>query len=315
MKHSFDPTSDFTPSAPLTQALRSHGAACRCALHSRRLFTGGLLAAGATLALPSWSREGVEVGKRSSLAKLAPADQIEKAAAQQYRQMMQEAGQQRALAPDNHPQVVRLRSIAKQLMPFIYSPNYHSTSRAANWKWEINLIASKQINAFCMPGGKIAFYMGILQELQLNDDEVAQIMGHEMAHALREHARERMWKSFATRGVLELGSAWLGLGDLGRIGADVGAQLITMTFGREDETEADKIGLDMAARGGYNPEASVTLWQKMGAVSKGALPQWLSTHPSNNTRIRDLQATISDVQSLYDKAPQPTRRFEPPGKA
>jgi Zn-dependent protease with chaperone function len=296
MKNAFDPTSDFAPSAPLAQALRSHGAACR-------LFTGGLLAAGATLALPVWSREGVEVGKRSSMAKLAPADQIETAAAQQYVQMTREAAQQRALAPDNHPQVIRLRSIAKQLLPFVYSPNYHSTSRAANWKWEINLI-----------GSKIAFYMGILQELQLNDDEVAQIIGHEIAHALREHARERMGKSFATRGVLELGSALLGLGDLGRVGANVGSQLITMTFGREDETEADKIGLDMAARGGYNPEAGVSLWKKMGAASKGAPPEWLSTHPSNETRIRDLQATIPDVQSLYDKAPRPGRRFEPPSR-
>jgi predicted Zn-dependent protease len=314
MNISFDPVAEFTPSAPLALALRNHGAGCRCAAHSRRLFTGGLLAAGATLALPAWAREGVEVGKRSSMAKLAPADQIESAAAMQYQQMLQEAGRQRALAPDNHPQVVRLRGIAKQLLPFIYSPNYHSTSRAANWKWEVNLIGSKEINAFCMPGGKIAFYMGILQELQLNDDEVAQIMGHEIAHALREHARERLGKSFATRGVLELGSALLGLGDLGRIGANVGTQLLTMTFGREDETEADKIGLDMAARGGYNPQASISLWQKMGAASKGAPPQWLSTHPSNDTRIRDLQATLPDVQSLYDKAPRPTQRFEPPKK-
>ncbi|MFM8900819.1 MAG: M48 family metallopeptidase [Burkholderiales bacterium] len=314
MNKSFDPDSDFTPSAPLAQALRAHVAGCRCAAHSRRLFTGGLLAAGAALALPAWSREGVEVGKRSSMAKLAPADQIEAAAAQQYTQMMQEAGQQRAVAPDNHPQVIRLRSIAKQLLPFIYSPNYHSTSRAANWKWEINLIGSKQINAFCMPGGKIAFYSGILSELQLNDDEVAQIMGHEIAHALREHARERLGKSVATRGVLELGAAFLGLGDLGRIGANIGTQLLTMTFGREDETEADKIGLDMAARGGYNPQASISLWQKMGAANKGAPPEWLSTHPSNETRIRDLQATIPDVESLYSRAPRPARRFEPPSK-
>lgn len=103
MKHSFDPASDFTPSAPLAQALRAHGAGCRCAAHSRRLFTSGLVAAGVTLALPAWSREGVEVGKRSSMAKLAPADQIETAAAQQYGQMTREAAQQRALAPDDHP--------------------------------------------------------------------------------------------------------------------------------------------------------------------------------------------------------------------
>jgi predicted Zn-dependent protease len=313
----FDINGDFTPSTSLAQALRLHRTGCGCALHGRRRLTHGLLAAagvglGLGWAQPAWSQEGVQVGPRSSMVKLAPADSIESAAAQQYLQMTREAAQQRALAPDDHPQVIRLRSIAKQLLPFINSPNYHSTPRAANWKWEINLIASKQVNAFCMPGGKIAFYMGILQQLQLNDDEVAQIMGHEIAHALREHARERMGKSFATRGVLELGSALLGLGDLGRMGASVGTQLLSMTFSREDETEADKIGLDMAARGGYNPAAGVTLWQKMGAANKNAPPQWLSTHPSSNTRIRDLEATQPDVQALYDRAPRPVRRFEPP---
>lgn len=312
MNKSFDSQADFKPSADLSAALRSHGLHCQCGLHSRRLFTGGLLATGLGLALPAWSREGVEVGPRSAMANLAPAESLESAAAQQYLQMTREAARQRALAPDNHPQVIRLRSIAQQLLPFINSPNYHSTPRAANWKWEINLIGSQQINAFCMPGGKIAFYMGILQKLQLNDDEVAQIMGHEIAHALREHARERMGKSFATRGVLELGSALLGLGDLGRLGANVGTQLLTMTFSREDETEADKIGLDMAARGGYNPEAGVTLWQKMGEANKDAPPQWLSTHPSGSTRIRDLQAAQPDVLPLYERAPRPARRFQPP---
>ena len=219
--------------------------------NSRR---GFLLAAAAASALPAAAQ--VDVGRASAFAKLVPAEEIEASAAKQYQQMLRQAASQGALAPPDHPQLLRLRRIASDLIPFAAPWN----PRSRQWTWEINLLDSKQINAFCMPGGKIAFYMGILQELQLNDDEVAQIMGHEIAHALREHARERMGKSFATRGALELGSALLGLGDLGRVGANVGTQLITMTFGREDETEADKIGLDMAARGGYNPQAGVLVW-------------------------------------------------------
>ncbi len=311
----FDPEAQFDPSPALAQALSGHGAGCRCALHGRRLFTGGLLAAGAALAMPAWAaNEGVVVGERSKLAGIVPANQVEAAAAQQYQQMQQEAAQQKALLPDNHPQVVRLRAIAKRLIPFINSPNYYSTPRAAGWQWEINILNSKQINAFCMPGGKIAFYMGILKELQINDDEVAQIMGHEIAHALREHARERMGKSAATRGAIEIGAALFGLGDLARMGANMGGQLLTMTFGRDDESEADKIGLDMAARAGYDPQAAITLWQKMGAASKGSPPQWLSTHPSNATRIRDLQAVMPAVQPLYARAEKPRQRFEPPAK-
>ena len=309
----FDPQAQFEPSPDLARALNGHVAGCRCALHGRRLFTGGLLAAGALLAAPAWSaNEGVVVGERSKLAGIVPANQVEAAAAQQYQQMQQEAAQQRALLPDNHPQVVRLRAIAKRLIPFINSPNYYSTPRAAGWQWEINILNSKQINAFCMPGGKIAFYMGILKELQINDDEVAQVMGHEIAHALREHARERMGKSAATRGAIEIGAALFGLGDLARMGANMGGQLLTMTFGRDDESEADKIGLDMAARAGYDPQAAITLWQKMGAASKGSPPQWLSTHPSNATRIRDLQAVMPDVLPLYARAEKPRQRFEPP---
>jgi predicted Zn-dependent protease len=163
-----------------------------------------------------------------------------------------------------------------------------------------------------MPGGKIAFYWGILQKLQLNDDEVAMIMGHEMAHALREHARERMGKTFATRGALEIGSALLGLGDLGRMAAGMGGQLLTLTFSRSDESEADLVGMELAARAGYNPAAGVTLWQKMAAASKGAPPEFLSTHPAGTTRIKDIEANLPKVEGLYAKAARPPREFGPP---
>jgi predicted Zn-dependent protease len=288
---------------------------CLCALHGRRQFTalllagGGLAASGAT-----WAQDGSDlgvskdVGRTSRMAKLVPAATVEGSAQQQYLQMMQGASQQRALAPADHPQVVRLRAIAARIIPFATPWN----ERAAQWKWEVNLIGSRELNAFCMPGGKIAFYYGILQKLQLNDDEVATIMGHEVAHALREHARERMGKSMATRGAIELGSALLGLGGAGHMAANMGGQLLSLKFGRDDETEADIVGMDLAARAGYDPAAGVTLWQKMMAANKGAPPQWMSTHPASDTRIKDIQAKLPKVAALYAKAPKPERRFEPP---
>ncbi len=179
----------------------------------------------------------------------------------------------------------------------------------------MNLIGSSQINAFCMPGGKIAFYFGILDKLQLNDDEVAMIMGHEAAHALREHARERMGKTAATRGAIEIGAALFGLGNAGRMAADMGGQLLTLKFGREDESEADLIGMELAARAGYDPGAGVTLWQKMAAASKGAPPQFLSTHPTGPTRIKDIEANLHLVEPLYARADRPSQRFAPPKAA
>src|SRR5690606_7100747 len=128
-------------------------------------------------------------------------------------------------------------------------------SRAKSWQWQVMLLNSKEINAFCMPGGKIAFYTAILQQLQLNDDEVAMIMGHEMAHALREHARERMGKTTATRIGVNLLSGLLGLGNTGDALLGMGAQLLTLRFSREDETEGDLVGMELAARAGYDPRA------------------------------------------------------------
>lgn len=153
-----------------------------------------------------------------------------------------------------------------------------------------------------MPGGKIAFYTGILEQLQLTDDEVAQIMGHEIAHALREHARERMGKSAATSIGAGLLSQVLGLGDIGRTLTNYGAELLTLKFSRDNETEADLVGLELAARAGYNPQAGVSLWRKMQAASKGAPPQWLSTHPAGSTRIAEIEAAIPQVMPLYERA-------------
>ncbi len=301
MNHRLD-----TVSAPRWASLCS---ACDCGFApGRRWFNAALLGAGAALAAPALARDGVEVGKESTFTKFVSAEQIEQAATQQYVQMKQQFAEKRALAPDGHPQLVRLRAIAERIIPHSAAWN----PRASHWKWEINLIGSKQINAFCMPGGKIAFYYGILDQLKLDDDEVAAVMGHEMAHALREHARERMGKTMATRGAIEIGSAIFGLGNVGRLAADMGGQLLTLKFGREDESEADLVGLELAARSGYAPRAGVSLWQKMAAANKGAPPQWLSTHPAGTTRIRDIEANLPKVEPLFARAEKPARRFEAP---
>lgn len=245
-------------------------------------------------------KEGVKdsVGEAAWSRKLVPAEGLERNATMQYAQLLQQARQKNVLGPDNHPQVVRVRGIAEKIIPFAAPWN----ERAKLWKWEVNLIGSKQVNAFCMPGGKIAFYTGILDQLKLTDDEIAIVMGHEVAHALREHARERMAKGTATNIVMRVGAAVLGLGQLGDIGAQYGAQLMTLKYGRDDESEADLVGLELAARAGYDPRAGVVLWQKMGALNKAAPPQWMSTHPSGKTRIKDIEKHLNEVMPLYARA-------------
>lgn len=257
-----------------------------------------MLAAGSAAVAPALAQ--VEVGSASPLRKLVPAETLERSAAQQYQQMLEQARAKRALAPPEHPQLQRLHAIAKRLIPFTAPWN----ERAGQWRWEVNLIGSQQINAFCMPGGKIAFYTGILDQLKLTDDEAAMIMGHEMAHALREHARERIAKTQGTNLALRLGSQLLGLGDLGQAAAGLGGQLLTLQFSRSDESDADLVGLELAARGGYQPSAAVSLWQKMGNATGGKQGglAFLSTHPSGPARIRELEQNVPRVQGLYEAA-------------
>jgi len=283
-----------------------HRLHCRCALHARRRLGAALIAAAA---LPATAlAQTIPECKKSSFTKMVSAQQVEQAATQQYRQMLQQASSQKALGPKDHPQVVRLRAIAQRIIPYTSECN----PDAKNWQWEVNLLGSQELNAFCMPGGKIAFYYGILSKLQLDDDEVAAIMGHEISHALLEHARERMGKTTATQLGIGIGAALLGLGSGGRALGDLGGQLLTLSFSREDESEADALGLILGAKAGYNPRAGVTLWQKMLTASKGAPPQFLSTHPSGQTRIKDIQAHLPQVEPIYAAAEKPPQRFAPP---
>jgi predicted Zn-dependent protease len=249
-------------------------------------------------------REGVNVGEASSISRLVPAADVEKAANQQYHELIEHAAAKHALAPPSHPQLLRLRKISERLIP----QGAQWNPRASSWQWEVNLIGSRQVNAFCMPGGKIAVFTGILDKLQLTDDELAMVVGHEMAHALREHARARIGKSALTQGAARLGGAVIAniLGIDPRVTdlvARGGANLLTLKFSRGDESEADLVGMEMAARAGYDPRAAITLWNKMAAqAGKNAPAEWLSTHPSGQSRIADLQRNLPKVMPLYERA-------------
>ena len=245
--------------------------------------------------------EETTVPKRSRTISLASAAEIERQAAEQYAQLKRQAAAQRALAPEGNPQLVRLRSIAKRLIA--QAPRYNE--RAAQWQWEVNLIGSRQVNAFCMPGGKIAVFSGLIDQLKLTDDELAIVVGHEIAHALQEHGRERVGKQrLAQIGtvIASIGGALLGFGDLGGQVASGAAQLTLLKYGRDDETEADVIGLDLAARAGFDPRAGLIVWEKMAAVSKGQPPQWLSSHPSHSSRIAEIAAELKRTMPLYARA-------------
>jgi len=263
------------------------------------VFLGACASSGQKHVAPT---DGVKVGESSSLRNLVPASQLEQPATRQYQDMKKKAFSKNALAPDSNPQVIRLRAIAKKILPYAQVCN----PDAQNWKWEINLFVSDEVNAFCMPGGKIAFYTGILQKLKLNDDEVAAVMGHEIAHALREHARERIATSQVTSLGANILTQALGLGNLGSQALGQGLQLVSLSFSRADEKDADLVGMDLAARSGFDPRAGIALWQKMAALPKSAPPEWLSTHPSGESRIAEIQRNLFDVLPLYAKAKNTT---------
>ncbi|MBM3368996.1 MAG: M48 family metallopeptidase, partial [Betaproteobacteria bacterium] len=196
-------------------------------------------------------------------------------------------------------QVARVRGIAARLIP--QTKGFRAD--APGWNWEVNVITSKQVNAWVMPGGKIAFYTGLIEQLQTTDDEIAAVMGHEMAHALREHGRERASQAVAQGiGLVVVGTA-LGMGESAM---DLTQLVLDLTFNlpnsRTNETEADRIGVEIAARGGFDPRAAITLWEKMQKNAKGQPPQFLSTHPSHNTRIGDLRVHTAKVLPLYEAA-------------
>ncbi|HSE92230.1 MAG TPA: M48 family metallopeptidase [Methylomirabilota bacterium] len=260
----------------------------------------GVTAAAAVMlaACATTTEKGVVGVERSQLLLVSSAE-MDQSAAAAYQNVLKEEGSKGAVN-QNPQQVERIRRIAARLIP--QTAVFRKDAPA--WKWEVNVITSPEPNAWCMPGGKIAFYTGILDKLQMNDDEVAAVMGHEIAHALREHGRERASQQIATAvGAGVVGSA-LGVGKGGTdLVALVGQVTFLLPYSRLHETEADRMGVELAARAGYDPRAAIALWQKMAKLADGGgTPSFLSTHPSNEERIKDLGVFSQKVMPLYEQA-------------
>ncbi|WP_215314762.1 M48 family metallopeptidase [Polynucleobacter paneuropaeus] len=204
------------------------------------------------------------------------------------------------------PTYERLKQVANRLIP--QTTVFRDDTKG--WEWQLSLIQSNTLNASCTPGGKITFYTGIIDQLNLTDDEIAAIMGHEMAHALREHGRERLSEALAQNAVTNVALAAAGANYASGINAanQVAQYVLVLPNSRQNESEADAIGLELAARAGYNPRAAITVWQKMLKATQGKNPpEFLSTHPSGETRIERLNALMPAVEPLYlaaTKAPQ-----------
>ena len=230
---------------------------------------------------------------------LVSSDQLEKLAAQSYSQLQASASKQGTL--NSKPALTqRVRAIAQRIIPStaVFRPD------APGWKWEVNVIDSKELNAFCMPGGKIMFYSGLIEQLNLSDDEIAIVMGHEIAHALREHSREQVSQAIAADTAINIGAAVFGLKtNTAQLTGAAYQALVATKFSRTDETEADQIGLELSARSGYDPRTGVTLWQKMMQANKGGQPpEFLSTHPAEKNRVQEIQSLLPTVMPLYEAA-------------
>ena len=259
-----------------------------------------LVLAGPAISADPAPSEGVDIKKSRLL--LLPKSTVENSSAQQYAQLMRAAAQKNALNNDRM-QVERLRAIARNLIP----PSARFNEDSKRWRWEVNLVSSRSVNAFCMPGGKIAFFTGIISALQLTDDEVAVIMGHEIAHALLEHGRARMSEQVLKSVGVTVAAMVFNLGHLSASVLSQAADLaVSLPFSRQHETEADLVGMELAARAGYDPRAAANVWRKMsklgGQSGNAQPPQFLSTHPGHASRIKDIEASLPRVMPLFEAA-------------
>jgi predicted Zn-dependent protease len=243
--------------------------------------------------------KGGTVGVDREQQMAVSAEEVNAGALKAYAQMMAEAKKKGIL--DRDPAMVkRVEDITRRLVAqsTAFRPD------AAKWPWEVHVITLDQVNAWCMPAGKMAIYTGLIQKLNATDGEIAAVMGHEIAHALREHARERISRQMGTQAAVGIAGALLGIGDLGQsIAGTVAEVTLNLPNSRLHETESDRIGVELAARAGFDPRAAVTLWEKMAKAGDGSQPpKWLSTHPPHQDRINDLRAYSEKVMPLYAAA-------------
>lgn len=227
---------------------------------------------------------------------LLSSQQLDQMGAETYANVKKEA-EKKDVLNKNKAMLQRVRTIASRIEP--QTGVFRADAPA--WAWEVNVINSDELNAYCLPGGKIMVYSGIINQLNLTDDEIAIVLGHEIAHAVREHSREQVSQSLAAQTAIGIGTAALGLGEGTANLAGMGYQAFLATqFSRTHENEADRVGLELTARAAYNPHAGITLWEKMINISKGGKPpEFLSTHPAETNRIQQIQALLPTVMPLY----------------
>jgi predicted Zn-dependent protease len=254
--------------------------------------SGALVAGCQTVETTKAGTVGVDREQRMAVS----AEEVDASSKKQYAQMMAEA-QKKGVLDRNAAQVQRVQAITKRLAAQVaaFRPD------AAKWPWEVHVISLAEVNAWCMPGGKMAIYTGLIEKLNATDDEIAAVMGHEISHALREHARERISRQMVTQTAVGIAGALFGIGDVGQgLGNMVADVTLNLPNSRTHEVEADRMGVELAARAGYDPRAAIALWEKMAKVSGGGQPpKWLSTHPSHEDRINDLRAYSAKVLPLY----------------
>jgi predicted Zn-dependent protease len=248
----------------------------------------------------STTAPGVVGVERRQVMLVSEAD-VEQGAAKSYADELGKARGKGQLNTDA-AQAHRVRAIAERLIKqtAVFRPD------AAAWAWDVNVQTTPELNAYCMPGGKIMVYSGLIDKLKLSDAELATVIGHEMAHALREHSREAVSRQYAEQLGLGALGALTGIGDSG---VQLAGMITQVTFGlprsRVQEAEADRVGLELMARAGYDPHAALSLWQKMAQAGGSGTPAFLSTHPSSSTRQSDLQALLPRVLPLYAAAAKP----------
>jgi predicted Zn-dependent protease len=256
------------------------------------------------LACASTTRSGA-VGINRSQFLVVSASEVDRLSAVSYNEQNQKAKEKNILLTSG-PEYDRLKAISNRLIS--QTGVFRDDTR--QWNWQLVLINAPILNATCAPGGKITFYTGLIEQLNLTDDEIAAIMGHEIAHALREHGRERLSQAMAQSAVTNIAMAAAGAYGSAISAANQAAQyILVLPNSRQNESEADAIGLELAARAGFKPQAAISVWQKMNKATQGkGTPEFLSTHPSGETRIEQLSELMPAVEPLYLSAPRATSK-------
>jgi predicted Zn-dependent protease len=256
------------------------------------------------LACANTTRSGA-VGVNRSQFLVVSASEVDRLSAVSYNEQNQKAKEKNILLTSG-PEYDRLKAISNRLIS--QTGVFRDDTR--QWNWQLVLINAPILNATCAPGGKITFYTGLIEQLNLTDDEIAAIMGHEIAHALREHGRERLSQAMAQSAVTNIAMAAAGAYGSAISAANQAAQyILVLPNSRQNESEADAIGLELAARAGFKPQAAISVWQKMNKATQGkGTPEFLSTHPSGETRIEQLSELMPAVEPLYLSAPRVTSK-------